>query len=150
MARNRVCFEKEGGHSRRLNDAPGFTLIEVMIGICILSIGLLAVGRMQIVSLNAVGSARNQTEAVLWAQNVSDELMLLAADDANLVIGDHPQEGNPVVTANVNALAAGYTPAWVVSNGAQANARSIVVTVSWTDRFGGRIVQLVNVKPGPA
>lgn len=139
--------EKRAAGNRWVSGAEGFTLIELLIGICILSFGLLAIGTMQISSLKGVGSAGNQTEAVIWAQGVIDELMLLPTTNANLSIGAHPQGGNPPVTANVNALAAGYTPAWDVTNAAQAGALSIVLTVSWTDRSGARSVQLVNVKP---
>lgn len=145
MKREREPMKKAG--NRWTPAADGFTLIELLIGICILSFGLLAVGTMQISSLKGVGSAGNQTEAITWAQSVVDELMLLSTTDANLSIGAHPQSGNTVVAANVNARAAGYTPVWNVANGSQANALSIIVTVSWTDRSGARSVQLVNVKP---
>jgi hypothetical protein len=74
--------------------------------------------------------------------------MLLPDNDANLAIGNHPQGGSPVVTANVNARAAGYTPVWEVTNADQANALAIVVTVSWADQYGTHQFNLINVKPG--
>lgn len=148
MKKHRVFFNKKTVKNRRLHASDGFTLIEMMIGICVLSVGLLAIGTMQVSSLKGVGSARNQTEAIIWAQAVIEELMLLdSSDNANLSIGTHPQEDNPVVTAHVDALAAGYSSAWDVADAAEPNALSIVATVSWSDKSGARMVQLVNVKP---
>jgi prepilin-type N-terminal cleavage/methylation domain-containing protein len=143
MAREDFLLKKEERDCRFVLNASGFTLIEVMIAVWVLGFGILGICFMQVKSLDRVGSAKTQTEAVVCVQSVSDELMMLAMSDANLSIGKHPQDGNPVVRANVDARAAGYETVWEVSDAAQANARSIVVTVS----LPGQEIQFVNVKP---
>jgi type IV pilus assembly protein PilV len=82
-------------------DKKGFTLIEVVIAMAILSIGILAVTAMQIEAIrgNADASVRSQANAV--ALSVLEELKRLPFDDANLTAG-----------ANLNAgmAIAGGTP----------------------------------------
>jgi type IV pilus modification protein PilV len=53
----------------------GFTIIEVLIAIVILSIGILAVAKMQISSINSNSNAMKYTEATIAAQNQIESLM---------------------------------------------------------------------------
>jgi type IV pilus assembly protein PilV len=66
----------------------GFTLVEIMITIAILSIGLLAIASMQIRAIEGNASADRLTEATSWGQDKLEELMALpytqALTDPNL------------------------------------------------------------------
>ncbi len=58
---------------RRLQ--KGFTLVEIMVAVVILSIGLLAVASMQVSAVNTTSSANSTTEATNLAQIKLEELM---------------------------------------------------------------------------
>jgi prepilin-type N-terminal cleavage/methylation domain-containing protein len=66
----------------------GFTLLEVMISIAILSIGLLAIASMQVRAVEGNASADRLTEGTNWGQDKIEELMALpytqALTDPNL------------------------------------------------------------------
>ncbi|MDO9264771.1 MAG: prepilin-type N-terminal cleavage/methylation domain-containing protein [Desulfosalsimonadaceae bacterium] len=59
------------------NGESGFTLIELLIAIAIFAIGFMAVGAMQISSLNKTNSARRTTEAMALAEDQSEMLRAL-------------------------------------------------------------------------
>ena len=55
----------------------GFTLVEVLIALAIFSIGILAVGSIQISSTGKNTGARIFTEASIWSRDQVESLMLL-------------------------------------------------------------------------
>ena len=58
----------------RKGDSSGYTLIELMIALVIMSVGLFAVVHLQFVSIRGVGYARERTDAFLLANAISDDL----------------------------------------------------------------------------
>ena len=62
---------------KRINkfDDRGFTLIEVMIALFILSVGILGIANMQISSIDANAKARKRTELLVAAQKQIEEIM---------------------------------------------------------------------------
>jgi type IV pilus assembly protein PilV len=68
----------------------GFTLVEVMIAITILSIGMLAVNTMQVQSIGGNSRARSVTTASIFAAEQIENLMALPYDHASL------QDTNPI------------------------------------------------------
>ena len=97
--------------------ADGFTLIEVLIALAIFSIGILAVGTMQLSSTSGNTSARIYTESSVWAQDMVEMLMQLDYDDPQLVTGNHAS--TPI--ANTNNYSVGYR-VWDNASGAIAGA----------------------------
>jgi type IV pilus assembly protein PilV len=81
----------------KINNSNGFTLIEVMITMVILSVGILGMSLMQIRAMDANSSAFSRTTATAIAQNFLEELTRLPFDDINL---------NGVANADLNAGAA--------------------------------------------
>ncbi|MGV7223056.1 MAG: type IV pilus modification PilV family protein [Nitrospinales bacterium] len=71
-------------------DIKGFTLIEVLIGMVIFSIGILAVAALQVSSTNGNSSARRITEATALAESQIEALMLLSYDHADLNPANNP------------------------------------------------------------
>ncbi len=69
----------------------GFTLIEVMIAISILSMGILAVTNMQTTSIRISASSSKLTTALMITQSLAEELMSLKFDDTKL--SDLTEEG---------------------------------------------------------
>jgi type IV pilus assembly protein PilV len=67
-----------------IKNKDGFTLIEVMITMFVLSIGILAVTMMQIKATNGSSSAQSRTRANSIALTFLEELKRLPFDDVNL------------------------------------------------------------------
>lgn len=70
----------------------GFTLIEVLIGMVIFSIGILAVAALQASSTKGNASARRITEATALAESQIEDLMQLPYDHADLNPANNPHE----------------------------------------------------------
>lgn len=63
--------------SKKISNSKGFTLIEVLVAMAIFSIGILAIGSMQLAATKGSSSARLSTEAVSIAQARAEMLILL-------------------------------------------------------------------------
>ncbi len=97
----------------------GFTLIEVLIAMAIFSLGMLAVGTLQITSTNSNASARIHTEEYTWVVDQIERLTALGYDDADL------DETPPIHTV----VQGPYTVSWTVEDDKPATgAKSIAVT----------------------
>lgn len=68
--------------------SEGFTLIEVIVALVVLTIGILAVNAMQTVSVRGNASANRLTTAATWATDRAEVLFNLEYDDALLLDGD--------------------------------------------------------------
>jgi prepilin-type N-terminal cleavage/methylation domain-containing protein len=104
---------------RKKTGSRGFTLIEVLMAMAIFSIGILAVGAMQINATNTNTGARIHTEESTW---VVDQIERLTALDYN----------NTDLTAGVHEVVHGpYNVQWVVTDDSPvAGAKRIVVTAT--------------------
>ena len=68
----------------KMSAMAGFTLLEVMIALCILGIGLLGMAAMQTYSNSKENEARYYTDANILATHLVEGLMSLDFDDADL------------------------------------------------------------------
>ena len=82
--------------SKKISDKKGFTLIEVLVAMAIFSIGILAVGSMQLSATKGSSSARLSTEAVAIAQSRAETLILLPYGNTNLDPLTNPHSANEV------------------------------------------------------
>jgi len=116
----------------KIREEKGFTLLEVIISISILTIGILAVASMQATALRGDSFAQSRTEASTWAQDKMEEFMAIPFDSTKLNIGysETDTPGNYTVTVNV-------------ANGPVNNTRSITVTVN---QGAKQIIQLTGVR----
>lgn len=60
---------------RKRHDNRGFTLIEIIIGLFVFAVGVLAVVKMQTASIDANGAAKVRSQAVFLAETKMEELM---------------------------------------------------------------------------
>jgi type IV pilus assembly protein PilV len=102
----------------------GFTLIEVMIGLVILAIGLLAIAGMQIASTRGNFSSKNLTQATYVAQDRLEFLKNFPLTSAQLQAGNY-NDGSVTISGVV--FNRSYT---VVSNG---NLTTITYTATWNN-----------------
>jgi prepilin-type N-terminal cleavage/methylation domain-containing protein len=119
------------------NNMGGFTLIEVIIAISIFTIGILAVGSMQISAINGNESANNLTGATTWGQDKVEEL--LALPYANVATGGPINQGIYTITWTATNCPAANCPV--------SNAKFITITVTWQQRGVNKTVTFTNIKP---
>ncbi len=111
----------------------GFTIIEVLVAICILVVGILTVATLQITAIsgNKLGSEVTGTANV--AQGKFEELMALQYT----VDFTDPDLGGSIagITHNDPAPPPGYAISWTVTNDVPVNnSKSIAITVTWQNR----------------
>jgi prepilin-type N-terminal cleavage/methylation domain-containing protein len=115
---------REKGNSR------GFTLMEVLLACAIFSIGILAVGAMQISSVNSNTGARIHTEEHTWVLDQIERLTALSYDDADLAAGTRSVAQGPyTVTWTVvdDSPVAGVKRIAVTATGSQPRARPLTI-----------------------
>lgn len=104
---------------------PGFTLIEALLAMAIFSIGILAVGSMQISGINNNASARMRTEATVLASETVEELMSLEDYNDPLLDTDQHSASSP------NNI---YCIEWSATEDSPIPAaKTITLSVRWTD-----------------
>jgi prepilin-type N-terminal cleavage/methylation domain-containing protein len=116
----------------------GFTLLEVIVAISILTIGILAVASMQISSIRGNSFAGGVTEGTTWAGDQVERLMALPYDHNDLDQAQNPHQ----------ATEGKYTINWNVTDDTpMTNTKTINVTVTWTDHGVQKTVSLQRVIP---
>jgi type IV pilus assembly protein PilV len=131
-----------------LRNYKGFSFIELLIGLSILSLGMLAAVSMHF------GSSRNNvkgniyTQANMLAKAQLEDLKSRDIEDAALAAGGGtiPDPNNPI---DANGQPGGiYTRNWTIDN-LGAGARRITVTVQWNRRGQpGSVVLSSNTRGG--
>ncbi|MGE0086144.1 MAG: prepilin-type N-terminal cleavage/methylation domain-containing protein [Desulfococcaceae bacterium] len=118
-------------HTKHKNEA-GFTLLEVMIAAVVLTVGLLAIGIMQISSIDGDAKAREMTEAGTLAMDQLE--MLLAGDYSAIGTGADQQiynDGKYTVTVNVTE----NTEDTENVAGLGVDVKLVVMTVAWQSKY---------------
>ena len=156
---------------RKRNNEKGFTLLEVIAAISILSVGLLAVASMQGSIIKGNRFAGGVTEATSWASDQMEKLMVLPYDHADLVDtdGDGTGEDNDgdgvdddggdfgledtvypqdVTTADHRVTQGRYIVYWNIAVDIEANdTKTVNVIVTWTDHGIQKRVSIRNIIP---
>jgi type IV pilus assembly protein PilV len=108
---NRVVSCRPGRGGRRLSTSSGFTLIEVLVSVVVLSFGLLGMAGMQAASLKSNREARLQSSAVVLARELAEMIR------GNKLAGVLPAATNPYLGTFSSPLAA-TTSSYCLSVGA--------------------------------
>ena len=111
--------------NKAIRKQKGFTLIEVVAGLIILAIGLLAIAAMQITSTKGGYFSSNVTRATIFAQDKLEYLKNLSYSDSNLSNGLH-NEGT--ISGSI------FSRVVNVAEDAGNSMKTITVTINWTDR----------------
>lgn len=124
-------------NSKRKNE-KGFTLLEVLFAISILTFGLLAVGSMQVSSIQGNYFAGKATDGIYVACDKMEDLMSLSYADANLATGNFVDPAPP----------AGYVVSWnVVTDSPLVDTKTVTVTVTWQERGVQKTAALQQIIP---
>jgi len=101
----------------------GFTLIEILIALVILSISLLALAGLMVTTTNNTSFGSHMTEAATFAQDKLEELRAIRWQDIPEGVGNDVKTGS---------TGTGYTRNWSVTR--SGVLKTIIVTINWRDR----------------
>ena len=113
----------------------GFSLIEVLISLTILSVGLLAVAGMQMTSIKGNFSSGNVTNATVLAQSKLEDLKSLSYTDSGLTSGQH---SDGTISGSIFSMF--YDVVDITST-----MKAITVTVLWKD-IGDHSISLSTIR----
>lgn len=121
----------------------GFTLIEILVSLIILSGGLLAVAKFQVFVLQSGTDGKQRTEAVLLGQQKLELLrsfVQIAACSACTNYSANIANGNDTVTGR-NAV---FTRAWTVTTSTNPAYKTVEMKVTWADMHGTTQTVVLN------
>jgi type IV pilus assembly protein PilV len=103
----------------------GFTLAEVLIGLVILAVGILALATMQMTSIKSGYFSSHLTQATIFAQDKLEVLKNLSYKDSDLSSGQHNEGILPDTV---------FSRQYNIAEDAGNSTKTIIITVQWTDR----------------
>jgi len=126
------------------DNQSGFTLLEVLIAISILTVGLLGVAQMQIMGIRGNYFSGNTTAALSLAEEKMEDLLGKSYTDAELASGNNPDANNPIdETGQAGGI---YSRMWTVTDNTPIiDTKEVTVSVSW-DNLSHQ-VSLSCIKP---
>ena len=114
----------------------GFTLVEMLIAVSILSAGLLALGSMQVSAISGSAYSASVTERSTLAADRLEKLLALPYTHADLSSGAHADPNPPT----------GRTVRWnIVDNAPLVNTKTITLTVQWMDHAAQKSVSMQRI-----
>ncbi len=113
---------------KRLSNQKGFTLLELLIALTILTIGLLGLAGLHIAAIQGNVSGFKISTAAAVAQERIEELKALDASAADLTAGAHADDGNQVVQGIT------YNRSYTIQDNTPVTGTStITLTVTWVE-----------------
>jgi len=115
-----------------MQDEKGLTLLEVLVAMVVLSLGLLALAKMQITAIQVNAISGRLTQGTAIAQDKVEQLMALPYADAKL---DDQTPVGEFTTYTETRPAQGYTITWTVDQDTPAvGVKTINLKVTWSNR----------------
>jgi prepilin-type N-terminal cleavage/methylation domain-containing protein len=123
----------------QLRNIKGFTLLEFMVSLLILTIGILSLGSLQVTAIQGNRASKNLTTANVLAERKMEEFKNTSF--ASLVLmNNHADPNNPLNSDGLGGSGTTgrmFNRAWTIEAYAgSANMKRIIVTVAWPE--GGR------------
>jgi len=131
-----TAITTQGYAMRRVHALSGFTLLEVLITLVILSVGMLALASLQVMAIKGNSFGQQMTVASTVAQNKLEELRELEFDAV--------LTGYDNCTDDANGVR--YTRHWTVQDDTpQPDMKTVRVSVTWTGCEAGRSVAVATI-----
>jgi prepilin-type N-terminal cleavage/methylation domain-containing protein len=111
-----------------MQNEKGLTLPEVLVAMVVLSLGLLALTKMQITAIQVNAASGRLTQGTAIAQDKVEQLMALPYDDANLDDQTPVGEFTPYTETRL-----GYTITWQVDQDTATGVKTINLQVTWSN-----------------
>ncbi|OGP90899.1 MAG: hypothetical protein A2157_05505 [Deltaproteobacteria bacterium RBG_16_47_11] len=123
---------------RTIRSLEGFSLMEVLIGLILLAIGLLAIASMQVTSVRGSFFSANLMQAIFLGQDGLETLKSLSLPGGNwpasLSEGQH-NFGQTPADASSAIPGTNFTRVYTVTQHSTLHAARIIrIAVNWTDR----------------
>ena len=125
-------------NKRKSRKNAGFTLVEVLVALLIMSIGLSAIAVSVVTSLRISNHSKERSQVLAFARLKLEELHTVGFDNSSLDVGVHNFATNEL-----------YAGRYVVEN-TSPTMRRVTITVSWDEAFsrarnGGNAPQTVQL-----
>ncbi len=127
----------------------GFTLIEVLIAMVILTIAMVSMAELMAITIRMQMMGRNETAAIRLAQSKVDELVAVNFTNASVAVGGSLT--TDVATYN-DAPANGFARRWAIAAIAgETRVRTLTVRITPTvnDRRTNGVVELTTIIRNP-
>ena len=126
-------------------ERQGFSLVEVLIAMCVLSVAMMGLATLQVRCMRSNDLANRTTQATNLAQNELEELIFRQAEGEFFAAGVTQDDENPVSVPGDNSGAI-FTRSWeFIDDAPVPAARTIIVTVTWDDPMGEHVVEIEGV-----
>jgi type IV pilus assembly protein PilV len=138
-----ISQSNDGWHPMNLaKEKLGFSLVEVLIAICVLSIAMMGLATLQSRCIRSNDLANRTTQATNLAQVKLEELIFRSAEGEHFDEGVTDDDENPV-SVPADEAGAIFTRSWEFADDTPVpNARTITVTVIWNDIMGQHSVEV--------
>jgi len=131
----------------------GFSLVEALIALFVLSIGILALTAMQTVAIKGNAGANRISESTNWAADQAEQIFVMDYDDANLqdtnsnglagLDNDEAPDGGPVSSG----IFSNYSVVWNVAvDEPMPETKTIHVIVTRNDQDSSKRVTFEYIK----
>jgi len=134
------------GRDRISADQKGFSLLELMLAIAVFSVGVLAVGTIQVKSIKTTDTAKYVTEDLSMASAMLERFAALEYNHPDLVSSDNDYDGYDSSTGLLKQpdfvrQFGRYTISWEVFENYMGTtpalpAKRITMTITWTGEDG--------------
>jgi prepilin-type N-terminal cleavage/methylation domain-containing protein len=141
---------------KKITNQNGFTLIEALVAMVILTIGILSLYTMQVSAINGNATANRLTTASIAASDCHERLLNVLFDDATMDTTTNPHDASefpgfvlPIgVTSiiwnvtNGNADGIDNDNDGTIDEGAESGIKSVVYSVNYNDKGTAKILTL--------
>ncbi len=128
--------------SRRSTARGGFTLLEVMLALGILSVGVLGVTAGQVASIKASADSKFHGLALSLAEQQLEEFQSTTMADllAEIALASYPNDpGNPILLNPGGGTPIPFNRSWLIEPATpEAGVTRITVAVVWLDARGNQ------------
>jgi prepilin-type N-terminal cleavage/methylation domain-containing protein len=126
-------------------DRRGFSLVEILIAMCVLSIAMMGLATLQFRAMRSNDLANRTTQAANLAQEKLEELIFRNAEGEHFAAVVTNDPDNPV-SVPADDSGAIFTRSWeFIDDTPVPAAQTIIVRVTWNDPMGAHVAEIEAV-----